>query len=113
MFSNPIFMIIILQDAPAKNRSSILSIMETMHGFGLMVGPFIGGLLYEIGGFYFPFAICGGLLMLSALLSALFLSKGKENKVGQNSVLSNDVSDDESASVVVTTPTTYRKLIKI
>ena len=28
-----------------------------MHGFGLMAGPFLGGLLYEIGGFYFPFAI--------------------------------------------------------
>jgi len=104
---------LVTKDAPVKNRSSILSIMETMHGFGLMVGPFIGGLLYEIGGFYFPFAICGGLLMLSALLSALFLSKGKENKVGQNSVLSNDVSDEEIALAVDTTPTTYRKLIKI
>ena len=72
-----------------------------------------GGLLYEIGGFYFPFAICGGLLILSALLSALFLSKGKENKVGQNSVLSNDVSDEEIALAVDKTPTTYRKLIKI
>ena len=43
-----------------------------MHGFGLMAGPFLGGLLYEIGGFYFPFAICGGILMLCAVLSALF-----------------------------------------
>ena len=45
-----------------------------MHGFGLMAGPFLGGLLYEIGGFYFPFAICGGILMLCAVLSALFLT---------------------------------------
>lgn len=102
---------LITKDAPAKNRSSILSIMETMHGFGLMVGPFLGGLLYEIGGFYFPFAICGGLLMLSGLFSAVFLTNGNRNMVDQSLVLSNDVSDEENTSVVATT--TYRKLIKM
>jgi len=100
------------KDAPAKNLSSILSIMETMQGFGMMVGPFIGGLLYEIGGFNFPFAICGGLLMLSALFSAIFLTNGNENKADQSLNLSNDVSDEENRSVVAT-KTTYRKLIKM
>lgn len=51
----------------------MLSVMETLHGFGLMIGPFVGGLLYEINGFYFPFVICGGLLCVGALLSFFFL----------------------------------------
>jgi len=101
------------KDAPAEKRSSILSIMETLHGFGLMVGPFLGGLLYEIGGFYFPFLICGGLLMLSALASILFEINKKGDVDGQSSEISNDVSDVENMVMMTTAPTTYRKLIKI
>jgi len=98
---------LITTDAPKKKRSSLLSIMETMHGFGLMVGPFIGGLLYEIGGFYFPFAICGGILMVCALLSATFLTKSKEHlSSNQTSGLSNDVSAE-----MTLVPTTYRQLL--
>ena len=78
-----------------------------MHGFGLMVGPFIGGLLYEIGGFYFPFAICGGILMVCALLSAIFLTRSKERlSNNQTSGLSNDVSAE-----MTLVPTTYRQLL--
>ena len=42
--------------------------METTFGLGMMLGPFFGGLLYEVGGFYFPFAICGGSLIICAII---------------------------------------------
>ena len=82
--------------------------METMHGFGLMAGPFLGGLLYEIGGFYFPFAICGGILMLCAVLSALFLTNDRLSD-NHASGLSNDVSEDINMALV---PTTYWQLLR-
>ena len=47
--------------------------METIFGLGMMLGPFFGGLLYEVGGFYFPFAICGGSLMICAIISFIIL----------------------------------------
>ena len=83
--------------------------METMNGFGVMVGPFFGGLLYEIGGFHFPFAICGSLLILSAMLSTIFLNKSDVNNVDLSSDLSNDISDEKNMVVIKTT--SYRQLL--
>jgi hypothetical protein len=50
------------QVAPARYRSTVLSVMETMFGLGLMIGPFLGSVLYEAGGFYLPFVTCGAAL---------------------------------------------------
>lgn len=60
--------------APLEYRSTVLSVMETMFGLGMMVGPFIGGVLYEIDGFYFPFVLCGGALVLCTFIAACLLS---------------------------------------
>lgn len=54
--------------------------METLHGFGLMIGPFVGGLLYELNGFYFPFVTCGGTLASLAVVAACFLKDHKSSK---------------------------------
>ena len=80
-----------------------------MNGLGVMVGPFFGGLLYELGGFYFPFAICGGLLTLSAMLSALSLTNG--SMVNPSLKLSNDVVNEET--LFVRRSTTYCQLLKL
>jgi hypothetical protein len=40
----------------------VLAFMETMFGIGLMIGPFIGSVLYEVDGFYLPFVTCGAAL---------------------------------------------------
>jgi len=37
-----------IQAAPIRYRSTVLSIMETMFGVGLMIGPFLGSVLYEM-----------------------------------------------------------------
>ena len=91
-----------------ENKSSILSLLETMNGLGVMLGPFFGGLRYELGGFYFPFAICGGLLTLSAMLSALSLTNG--SMVNPSLKLSNDVVNEEMLFV---RRSTYCQLLKL
>lgn len=44
--------------------ASIVAVLEIFNGLGLMVGPIIGGILYEMGGFRFPFFFMGGLLFI-------------------------------------------------
>ena len=59
------------QMAP-EHRSKALAIAETAFGSGFMLGPPLGGILYDLGGFYTPFwtnACC--LLVVS--LGGLFL----------------------------------------
>ncbi len=66
------------QAAPVRYRSTVLSVMETMFGLGLMVGPFLGSVLYEVDGFYLPFVVCGGVLTLCPVL-ALFCVGGADS----------------------------------
>ena len=51
-----------------------------MFGLGTTIGPFIGGLLYSLGGFYLPFLTCGGLLVTFGVAAAFVLDAdtGKE-----------------------------------
>jgi len=57
---------------------SILSWMETMNGCGTTFGPFIGGILFECGGFPLPFIVSGGLLVFCALAAAIVLDPSEE-----------------------------------
>jgi len=59
---------------------SILSWMETMNGVGTTFGPFIGGILFECGGFPLPFIVSGGLLVFCALAAAIVLDPSEELK---------------------------------
>jgi hypothetical protein len=40
---------------------------------GEIVGPVVGGALYELGGFTLPFAVMGGLLVCSAVFIFIIL----------------------------------------
>lgn len=88
------------KDAPEEKRSTIMSILETMGGLGMMVGPFLGGLLYEVDGFYFPFVVCGGSLVVCAIVTS-FLIPEVENDV-------NDSANDQKS-----TPTKFITLLKM
>jgi len=57
---------------------SVLSWMETMNGMGTTFGPFIGGVLYESGGFCLPFVVSGGLLVFCGLAAAVVLDPEEE-----------------------------------
>ncbi|RUS91629.1 hypothetical protein EGW08_000602, partial [Elysia chlorotica] len=48
--------------------SSVFSLLETFIGMGLLVGPTIGGSLYELGGFGLPFWVTGVLIMSTGIL---------------------------------------------
>ena len=84
-----------VQAANKSYRSTVLAVMETMFGLGLMVGPGVGGLLYQVSGFCLPFAVCGGALIVCAFLSAYLLDE-------------DDAEDAEDAP-----KPTYLKLLRV
>ena len=67
---------------------TVFALVETSFGLGMIIGPTIGGALYEAGGYTLPFGVLGGLLLLQALLSNWTLPYLKEQK--------NNSEDEES-----------------
>ena len=65
-----------------ESTAFMISIAQTTLGVGLMVGPGIGGFLYEYGGFALPFVTVGGSLLLSTSISCVLLPnlKGESPK---------------------------------
>lgn len=61
------------------NVASTFSVLETLFAVGIVVGPTVGGLLYEAGGFLLPFASVGGFLWLTALFTTAILPQIKES----------------------------------
>ncbi|XP_076326306.1 MFS-type transporter SLC18B1-like isoform X2 [Tachypleus tridentatus] len=53
--------------------------LETAYGFGLIVGPTLGGALYEVDGYYLPFITIGVVLVLCAALTILLLPESDIN----------------------------------
>merc|ERR1712088_590658 len=47
--------------------ASMFAMIELFFGVGEIVGPVVGGALYEVGGFTLPFAVMGSLLFLSSI----------------------------------------------
>jgi len=47
--------------------ASMFAMIELFFGVGEIVGPVVGGALYEIGGFTLPFAVMGSILFLSSI----------------------------------------------
>uniref|UniRef100_A0A914GSB4 Major facilitator superfamily (MFS) profile domain-containing protein n=1 Tax=Globodera rostochiensis TaxID=31243 RepID=A0A914GSB4_GLORO len=64
--------------------STIVGIMETFAGLGFTVGPVIGGVLYEYGGFETPFFVLGSVLMMASFLS-FFLFQEIEDDASDHS----------------------------
>lgn len=63
---------IIAKEFP-KNVGSSFATMETFFGLGLIVGPTVGGALYQVGGYTLPFIVLGALLLLAALMTCCLL----------------------------------------
>ncbi|CAH1774797.1 unnamed protein product [Owenia fusiformis] len=58
--------------------ATVFGILETGVGVGLMIGPGIGGLLFDAGGFWLPFAVVGGLMILCVPFSFYILPSQTE-----------------------------------
>ncbi|KAK7502865.1 hypothetical protein BaRGS_00005814, partial [Batillaria attramentaria] len=59
--------------------ATVFGTLETFSGLGLMVGPPIGGALFELGGFGLPFWVMGSLLIGCAFLTCLLLPSRPDN----------------------------------
>lgn len=56
----------------------VLGTLESFTGLGLMMGPAIGGALYEIGGYGLPFFIMGALVIICGITAAILMPTIKE-----------------------------------
>jgi len=65
---------LIAQEFPSA-VASVFSAVETAFGVGLILGPTVGGLMYQIGGYLLPFAVLGTILVLSAFSTLMILPK--------------------------------------
>lgn len=63
---------IIAKEFP-KNVGGAFATMETFFGLGLIVGPTVGGALYEVGGYTLPFVVLGVLLLGAAIMTCCLL----------------------------------------
>ncbi|XP_045471927.1 MFS-type transporter SLC18B1-like [Harmonia axyridis] len=68
---------IIAKEFP-NNVAVTFASLETCFGFGLIVGPTVGGALFQLGGYTLPFAVMGSALFASAVLTAFVLPKYEE-----------------------------------
>jgi len=62
-------------------QTTMVSIIESTVGCGTIIGPFIGGILFEYGGFYLPFTVCGLLLVASGCVAHFVLDPKVEQAV--------------------------------
>ncbi|XP_039295920.1 MFS-type transporter SLC18B1-like isoform X4 [Nilaparvata lugens] len=63
---------IIAKEFP-DNVATTFASLETCFGFGLIVGPTVGGILYQAGGYTTPFLVMGSALFMSAIMTAFVL----------------------------------------
>ncbi|XP_076457068.1 MFS-type transporter SLC18B1-like isoform X2 [Babylonia areolata] len=73
------------------NVSVVYAMLEVFGGLGYMVGPTLGGVLYDLGGFSLPFYSSGVFLVLLSIITFFTLSFRNENvrpQKRQGSVLS-------------------------
>lgn len=76
---------IIAKEFP-NNVSVTFASLETFFGLGLIVGPMVGGFLYQLGGYFLPFVTLGLLLFSTAVITMCILPKHNETiQQGQSS----------------------------
>lgn len=68
---------IIAKEFP-DNVSITFASLETFFGLGLIVGPMVGGALYQLGGYFLPFVTLGMLLFLTAVITLCVLPHHNE-----------------------------------
>lgn len=86
---------IIAKEFPESVATTFAS-LEMMFGLGLIVGPTVGGFLYQVGGYSLPFIVLGSTLIVTAILTLLFLPKHNDHE--------HTCSNQESVWKAVTTP---------
>ena len=68
-------------------------ILQSFTGFGMLVGPILGSLLFNLGGFQLPFYTVGVLLLILACVNQYVIPKELEAQCGYQRI------NDPNASV--------------
>lgn len=55
------------------NVATMFAILETFFGIGMIMGPTVGGALYELGGFTLPFVALGAVLVAASIFTGCIL----------------------------------------
>ena len=63
---------IIAKEFP-DNVATTFASLETFFGLGLIVGPTVGGALYQVGGYTTPFVVLGSALFITAVMTIFIL----------------------------------------
>jgi len=79
--------------------ATMFALIELFFGIGMIVGPMIGGALYEVGGFTLPFDIMGSILVVSAIFIFFVLPE-----IGRNVTTPAIQTEKPSVKMVVTRP---------
>ena len=54
-----------------ERKSTVKAWCDASFNFGLTIGPVLGALMYDAGGFFLPFAVTGTAILLSGLVVLL------------------------------------------
>jgi len=85
-----------------RYRASMLSVIETSFGVGMMIGPSFGGFLYDVGGFNLPFYITGTLLVISSCVT-LAVQKSQTRTRSET---------DNNPTIALDSATKYKQLFR-
>jgi len=61
------------------NVATMFAILETFFGLGMIMGPTVGGALYEAGGFTLPFVTLGSVLVGATIFTTIVLPHSTDN----------------------------------
>lgn len=62
------------------NVITVMGFLETFSGLGMMVGPPLGGALYELGGYGLPFWVMGTVVITCGLITARMMPNIRDSK---------------------------------
>ncbi|XP_035704863.1 MFS-type transporter SLC18B1 isoform X2 [Folsomia candida] len=77
----------------AGSVATTFASLETFYGLGLIIGPTLGGILFELGGFLLPFVVTGLCLIVVALITPCLVPGG-------GSMDKADSNDQEGFSII-------------
>jgi len=66
------------------NVATMFAILETFFGIGMIMGPTVGGALYEAGGFTLPFVTLGGVLVCATIFTTIILPHSGDDSGNSN-----------------------------
>lgn len=101
-----------------KNMLTNFARMEMCYGMGTLIGPFIGGLLYNLGGFALPFFTMGlmvtilGIILLIPPIGALFRRVKKQSQLIQLRNRQNDYLSMTELCTPESKPTSFWEFLK-